>query len=133
MNDRFKAIYHSTISIFFLGTPHRGGSYVHLGSTVRKIAACSGFDANDKTLRDLRFDSSTAKLLREEFIKILEEKHPDTYTFQDTMGLSGFGPLSGKVVDDSSSTLDYALEQKDSIRNNHVDMCRLSDLSDDGY
>ena len=133
MNDRFKAIYHSTISTFFLGTPHRGGSYVNLGLTVRKIAACSGFDANDKTLRDLRFDSSIAKLLREEFVKILEEIHPIIYTFQETRGLSGFGPLSGEVVDDGSCTLDYALEQKDFIRNNHVDMCRFSGLSDDGY
>ena len=104
-----------------------------MGLTVRKIAACSGFDANDKTLRDLRFDSSIAKLLREEFVKILEEKRPVMYTFQETMGLPGFGPFSGKVVDDSSSTLDYALEQKDFIRNNHVDMCRFSGLSDDGY
>ena len=63
MNDHFKAICHSTISIFFLGTPHRGENSVNLGLTVGKIAACCGFDANDKTLRDLRFDSSTAKLL----------------------------------------------------------------------
>ena len=124
MNDRLKAIYHSTISVFFPGTPHRGGSYVNLGLTVHKI---------DKTLRDLRFDSSIAKLLQEEFVKILEEIHPNIYTFQETMGLSGFGPLSGKVVDDGSSALDYALEQKDFIWNNHVGMCRFSGFSDDGY
>lgn len=33
------------------------------------------------------------------------------------MGLSGFEPLSGKVVDDSSSTLEHALEQNDFFQN----------------
>ena len=126
MSDRLKAIYHSTISVFFPGTPHRGGSYVNLGLTVRKIAACSGFGANDKTLRDLRFDSSIAKLLQEEFVKILEEIHPNIYTFQEIMGLSGFGPLSGKVVDDGSSALDYALESRKTLFGKTMLACAAS-------
>ena len=97
MDDRFKAIYESTGTIFFLGTPHRGGSYVNIGLTVRKIVACAGFDTNDKALRDLKFDSGTAKLLREEFAKMLDDRRPKVYTFQEAIGLSGFGPLSGKV------------------------------------
>jgi hypothetical protein len=48
-------------------------------------------------LRDLKFDSSTAKLLSEEFSKMLDERRPKVYTFQEATGLSGFGPLSGKV------------------------------------
>ena len=91
-------IHQSTTAIFFLGTPHRGGSYVNLGLTAKKILACSGFDASDRLLRDLKFDSSTAKLLSEEFSKILDEDRPHVYTFQEAMGLSGFGPLSGKVL-----------------------------------
>ena len=97
MDDRFKAIYKSTGALFFLGTPHRGGSYVNVGLTVRKIVACAGFDANDKILRDLKFDSSTAKLLREEFDKMLDDRRPKIFTFQEAIGLIGFGPLSGKV------------------------------------
>jgi hypothetical protein len=65
--------------------------------TVRKIAVLSGFDANDKLLRDLKFDSSVAKLLREEFAKMLGEQKPKVFTFQEAIGLMGFGPLSGKV------------------------------------
>ena len=97
MEDRFKAIYNATDAIFFLGTPHRGASYVNMGLTVRKILACAGFDANDKTLRDLKFDSSTAKLVREDFAKMLDDRRPKIYTFQEVIGLTGFGPLSGKV------------------------------------
>ena len=37
------------------------------------------------------------------------------------------------MVEDSSSELDYALEQKDFIHANHVDMCRFSGFQDDGY
>ena len=96
--ERFKRIYLSTNAIFFLGTPHRGGNYVNLGLTARKILICSGFDANDKVLLDLKLDSSTAKLLSEEFSKILDEIRPNVYSFQEATGLSGFGPLSGKVL-----------------------------------
>ncbi|KAI9892641.1 MAG: hypothetical protein M1814_001334 [Vezdaea aestivalis] len=131
--DRFRDIYLSTKAIFFFGTPHRGGSYVNLGLTAQKILACSGFDTNDKLLRDLRFDSSTAKLLSEEFSRVLDETRPKVYTFQEAMGLSGFGPLSGRVVEDSSSALDYPLQEKDIIHANHVNMCRFSGFDDDGY
>lgn len=75
-----------------------------LGLTARKIVACSGLNANDKLLRDLKFDSSTAKLLREEFAKMLEEIKPAIYTFQEGLGLSGFGPLSGKVGELATSS-----------------------------
>ena len=37
------------------------------------------------------------------------------------------------MVENSSSALDYALEQKDFIHANHVDMCRFSGFDDDGY
>ena len=97
MDDRFKAIYRSTGAIFFLGTPHRGGSYVNIALTVRKIMACAGIDTSDKALRSLTFDSSTAKLLREEFAQMLDDRRPRVYTFQEALGLTGFGPLSGKV------------------------------------
>lgn len=38
-----------------------------------------------------------------------------------------------QVVENSSSALDYAFEQKDFIHANHVDMCRFSGFDDDGY
>ena len=41
----------------------------------------SGFDATNKLLRDLKLDSSVAKLLWEEFAKVLEEQKPKVFTF----------------------------------------------------
>ena len=38
-----------------------------------------------------------------------------------------------KVVENSSSALDYALEQKDFIHANHMKMCRFSGFDDSGY
>ncbi len=70
---------------------------MNLGSTVRKIVACGGFDTSAVNLRDLKFDSSVAKLLREEFAKMMDERKPRIYTLQEAKGLTGFGPLSGKV------------------------------------
>jgi hypothetical protein len=96
---RFRAIYDCVKAIIFFGTPHRGGCYVNLGSTIRKIAACGGlgFDTNSMNLRDLKFDSSVAKMLREEFAKLLDERKPHICTLQEAKGLTAFGPLSGKV------------------------------------
>ena len=37
------------------------------------------------------------------------------------------------MVEDASSEIDYAQEQKDYIRANHVDMCRFHGFDDDGY
>ena len=81
---------------------------MNLGLTAQKLAVCSGFDANDRLLRDLKFDSSTAKLLREEFAKVLDEVRPQIYTFQEGTGLTGFGPLSGKVAQQiTSENIEY--------------------------
>jgi hypothetical protein len=71
---------------------------VGLGLTVRKILVYSGFDVNDRILRDLKFDSGISKMLSEEFVKFLDERRPLVFTFQEASGLSGFGPLSGKVT-----------------------------------
>jgi hypothetical protein len=79
---RFKTVYTSVKAIFFFGTPHRGASYVNLGLTVRKLAACAGFDTNDVLLRNLKFDSTVAKLLREEFAKMLDERRPKSSHFK---------------------------------------------------
>ena len=38
-----------------------------------------------------------------------------------------------QVVEDASSALDYALQEKDFIYSNHVNMCRFSGFEDDGY
>lgn len=68
-DPRFKNIYLATKGLIFFETPHHGGNYINIGLTAQKIVASSGFDASDKVLRDLKFDSSIAKMLSEEFTK----------------------------------------------------------------
>ncbi|KAN0083807.1 hypothetical protein V8E54_002895 [Elaphomyces granulatus] len=131
--ERFKNVYNSIQSLVFLGTPHRGGSYLELGLTASKIAALAGFNINDRLIRNLSFASSTARILQDEFVRFLQEQRPTVFTFQEGQGLTGFGPLSGKVVEDFSSALDYVHEQKDTIAANHMDMCRFKGGDDDGY
>lgn len=96
-DPRYKNIYSAVSGIIFFGTPHHGGNYINMGLTARKIVAASGLDTSDKLLRDLKFDSTIAKMLSEEFTQFLHEREPLVYTFQEASGLSGFGPLSGKV------------------------------------
>ncbi|KAF2736238.1 hypothetical protein EJ04DRAFT_433468, partial [Polyplosphaeria fusca] len=132
-DPRFKSIHQATKAIIFFGTPHHGGNYINIGLTAQKIVAASGLNASDRLLRDLKFDSSIAKMLSEEFTHFLDERKPIVYTFQEASGLSGFGPLSGKVVEDVSSSLEYPLQFKDHIYANHMDMCRFTGPLDDGY
>jgi hypothetical protein len=70
---------------------------VDFAMAAKKIAVCCGLDASDRVLRDLRFDSTVTKILSEEFTKFLDERKPLVYTFQEGSGITGFGPLSGKV------------------------------------
>lgn len=106
---------------------------MELGLTASKIAALAGFNINDRLIRNLSFASSTARILQDEFVRFLQEQRPTVFTFQEGQGLTGFGPLSGKVVEDFSSALDYVREQKDTIAANHMDMCRFKGGDDDGY
>jgi hypothetical protein len=90
-------IYESTFAIMFFGTPHRGSDYAVLSQFARNIAVASGFDANDRILRDLKPDSQHASLLREEFSQILAENRVFIDTFQEAKGFHGVKGLTGKV------------------------------------
>jgi hypothetical protein len=94
-----RGIYLSTYGIIFMGTPHLGSSYATWGLMAKNIVVAAGFDANDKNLQDLKVDSGTLEMLREEFAKILDDKRNRfrIYTFQEAQGLKGFRGLSGKV------------------------------------
>lgn len=130
-----KAVYLSLGAIIFLGTPHRGGSgsYVELASAARKIAVLSGFSARANVLKDLKFDSTIARVLQEDFVQLLDEKRPSVLTFREGKGLTAFAPFSGKVVEDVSSSLDYASGKIDFIDANHMNMCRFTGPNDPGY
>ena len=92
-------MYSSLRAIIFLGTPHRGAneSHLELASIARKIVKMSGFSANDKVIKDLKFDSTIGRVLQEDFVQLLDERRPNIFTFQEGKGLTGFAAVSGKV------------------------------------
>ncbi|KAJ9659574.1 hypothetical protein H2201_007323 [Coniosporium apollinis] len=128
-----RTVYDATAAIVFMGTPHRGSQYADWGIILRNIAAASGFDTNDRNLRDLKIDSPVLEILREEFSKMMKEEKFDVYTLMESKSFKGIGGLNGKVVDDVSSTLNDARERRHYINANHVEMCRFSGPKDPGY
>ncbi|KAF3406757.1 hypothetical protein DPV78_000499 [Talaromyces pinophilus] len=66
-DKEFQDIQQSTFAIIFMGTPHRGSAYANIGLIAMKIASRSGFDVNDRNVRDLRGDTGMLLLLRQEF------------------------------------------------------------------
>lgn len=80
-----------------MGTPHRGSAYANIGLIATKIASRSGFNVNDRNVRDLRGDTGMLLLLRQEFGKMLDAGKFLVSTFQEAQGISRFGPLSARV------------------------------------
>ncbi|KAF8537384.1 hypothetical protein BDD12DRAFT_918067 [Trichophaea hybrida] len=112
--EDLKDVYHSTFGIVFFGTPHRGSSAASWGLIAKNAALATGFDANDRVLKDLSVDSGILESLWEEFNKMLVDK-------------------AFRVVDDASSGLESGSKRKDIINANHIDMCRFNGKADEGY
>lgn len=72
-----------------MGTPHRGSSYADLGLMAKRAAIASGFDANDKLLRDLKFDSQMLEILRADFSLMVDETNMYFHSFQEAQGFKG--------------------------------------------
>lgn len=90
-------------AIIFFGTPHRGLSAAAWGSMLSSMARAAMFNTNSTILADLDPSSGSSKLedIERDFNDFL--KSMKIYTFQESTGVSGFGPASNKVV--SGNTL----------------------------
>jgi hypothetical protein len=121
-----------------------------MAETASSIARIIGFDVNDKLIRNLRPQSETLELLREEFSKMLADGAFSVDSFQETQSqvqVPGFpGKVTSKVailnrcklnmdqiVATESSTVGYALERKYTISDNHREMCRFKGRNEDAY
>ncbi len=87
--DRERNIYESTNAILFLGTPHRGGNFVDLGETTRRIVSAVGFDTGYQNIRDLAIDSHTLEDYHERFLKLYDRRKFGIRTFQEARGMKG--------------------------------------------
>ncbi|KAL9624980.1 MAG: hypothetical protein Q9160_000709 [Pyrenula sp. 1 TL-2023] len=121
-------------AIVFFGTPHRGSNAASWGLMLSRIAQAVMFDTNTAILTDLNPSSGSSKLedIERDFNPFL--KHMKIYTFQESVAVTGFGPLSNKVVlGQSSAYNNREFEYLDTIHANHMNMCRFQDADDDGY
>src|SRR3978361_669460 len=98
--DRDKSIYKSTNAILFLGTPHKGGNFVDLGETARRIVSAMGFDTNSQNLSTLAIDSQTLEDNHERFLRLYNRRKFEICTFQEARGMRGtsFASLNDKVI-----------------------------------
>lgn len=81
-----------------MSTPHRGSAYANLGLLAQQVAVASGLSANDANLRNLKPNAEYARMLAEEFAKILILNTLYIDTFQESKGYGTFGPLRGMVI-----------------------------------
>ena len=91
--ERERNVYESTNAILFLGTPHRGGNFVDLGETARRIVSAVGFDTGYQNIRDLAIDSQTLEDYQERFLKLYSRKKFEICTFQEAHGMKGTSVL----------------------------------------
>ncbi|KAI9888353.1 MAG: hypothetical protein M1814_000560 [Vezdaea aestivalis] len=91
------------------------------------MARSLGFPINDQLIDSFLPSSERLRELREEFSKMTQSKAWAIYSFQEEYGSP---PFNKKIVDDTSSALDYVTERKQTIASNHVQMCCFSGPSD---
>lgn len=130
-------ILNSTTGVVFMGTPHRGSPEIaSVGDTIRRVAqSVLRMNTNEQVIRALGLDSPELELCRESFIYQWQNLGFQVKTFQEAKALTGLklGFLGGKVVSDTSSSLDDPQERAESIAANHMDMCRFSGPEDPGF
>lgn len=160
-NGHLHEIYTSALAVIFFGTPHQGSDLASWGLLLSNLAKAAQLDVNDAILRDLDTAGGTSKLLelRRDFHDVLQDSHHRSplqlYTFQEELGMTGVKGFSGKVipvffqilpcgggslfvcllkvVSNDSSSFDSPDYGQDSIHANHMNMCRFTGTTDDGY
>lgn len=93
-----KDIYDSTRGVLFLGTPHRGSDKADWGVMATRAVRATGFNANNKILKQLASQSPELGNLRARFNVLLKKKDFYVGTYQETEDMGGFGGLRGKVT-----------------------------------
>ena len=86
----YKDIVKSTISVVFMGTPHRGSTQkAKMGISARRVATnMLRFDANSSILSALIEDSPELELTRCEFTRLWRLYGFQVKTFQEAFGFS---------------------------------------------
>lgn len=105
-NAEIKDFQSSLSAIIFLGTPHRGSGYAEMGDVLRRVAAATGMDTNDKSVRMLKYDSPELETAQEEFTRQWRQGRFKVKTFQEARGFKGVQGLNEKVTGQLVITLE---------------------------
>ncbi|KAI1121331.1 ankyrin [Nemania abortiva] len=125
------AVYMSTKSLFFFGTPHAGADprkAVH--HFLSEIASKIGYRPNPEIVKQLMPGSKKVQELASGFLELTKDRHWSIYTFQEELPHVLF---SRKIVDDTSSSLNLDHETRIHIHADHVDMCRFKSANDEQF
>ena len=68
-----------------------------MGDVLRRVAAVTGMDTNDRNVHTLRYDSPELEMAREEFTRQWRQGRFTVKTFQEAKGLKGLQGLNEKV------------------------------------
>ncbi|KAK3345869.1 hypothetical protein B0T25DRAFT_583166 [Lasiosphaeria hispida] len=125
-------IFGSTAGIVFFGTPHGGADpRGFLQHVAERLVKAVGISVNEKIVDTLLPSSDRLKQLSDEFGPIAHAQNWMVHSFQEGPGIKY---LSGrKVVEDTSSCLNFPLETTQHIDRNHMDMCRFTGANDIEY
>lgn len=136
-DPRLQDIIGSTISVIFMGTPHRGSAgYASLGELTRKIASTVlRVDSNMAILRALGLDSPELELSRGSFLQQWRIYNFQVKTFQESSGPNGMniGGFNEKIVPDISSSLDDPRERAETLQGDHRSMTKFTGSHDSNY
>ncbi|KAI3336670.1 hypothetical protein HD806DRAFT_542484 [Xylariaceae sp. AK1471] len=135
--DRLKNIVESTAAVIFLGTPHRGSpGLATLGLWASSfLNGAFRMKTNSAILDALGLKTTDLERSQDAFSEVWNRYDFRVKTFQEGLDLTGFniGFLGSKVVPIESSKLGDARERAETIRANHMDMCRFATRDDPGY
>ena len=130
ISPRYQQLHRCTKHVLFLGVPHRGSKMASMGQTLARLANASLHDTNTHLASSLEAENELLDRINSEFMKMVQLEDFIVYSFQESSGLSGLKGYSGKVVSDCSSKLDNSLEIVETIKGNHMEMARFSDVND---
>ncbi|KAI8954389.1 hypothetical protein F4801DRAFT_575466 [Xylaria longipes] len=126
-------IFQSTIGIMFFGTPHGGADpcgFLHRVS--ESIIHASKLKPKGKAIPGLLPPSDRLRELKDDFGPMARAQKWKIHSFQEELGSDSI--KGRKVLEDAFSHLNCpAIEAKQHIHANHMDMCRFSGMEDPEY
>ncbi|KAI0972316.1 hypothetical protein F4678DRAFT_57683 [Xylaria arbuscula] len=118
-------------AVVFCGTPHRGSDLASWAKLSANLINLAPVDVNSRLLSDLQVDSQVLDLIQDDFMNILYQAPLRIHSFQEGKAMTGVKGLNDKVVNDFSSKLGWAPEERfESIDADHREMVKEPGVKD---